>query len=258
LTSLDEVAWIATIIYFTHFFIVHDVTQIRASFAISLLVCGYLLLRERRYRLAVVVLFVSPLSHVSALIYIPVICYAALVRNPKSALKLTFIALLGMLLFKLLGYVAFDPTSWVLDTYLAENTRLLGHLLDTELPDVKGLGHEMFFYLKLLALGVVAFNKQAPQFQDKLDTNSDWHIRAGLIVTFACMLYVSFYDIYVIGARLSDLAAPFECAVLASFIFQITNRFKLILGAETVVLARIALTVAIVIQLFGPQLALIN
>ena len=255
--SLGEGAGVGIIIYCAHFFVLHDVTQVRASFAISLLCYGYLLLRERRFRCAALVLFLSCLSHFSALLYLPVLYLAALTHNPRPMLRWAYAALLLVLLGKLLGWATITPTTWGADYFFPADTRYLNYLAENALPEVKGLGHEVFLYLKILAIGVIAFAKESPG-PDCGPLESDWSVRAGLILTFSCISFVLFYDFFSIGARLSEMAAPFECAALASFTFLIIKPVRRFAAAETALLLHIALTAALALLLFGPQLALLE
>jgi len=256
LTNRGEAAWIATTIYFARFFIVHEVTQIRASFAVGLLLAGYMLLIKSRNVAAVLCLLAAVGSHISSLIYIPVICYAALVRNPVLILRRAFIVLLGVLLFKIVFPINLAGSG--LDTFVPEKSRLLEYLLHMDVPDVPGLLGEKLLYLKLLAIGVIAFTTQIATNEGKGVEQKDWPVRAGLILTFACMLFIVLYDNYIFAARFSDLSAPFECAVLAAFILFVADSCSCLLGKGGATILKITITAIIVVMLFIPQLLLLH
>jgi hypothetical protein len=254
--TLGEVGWSAAGLYFARFFIVHEVTQIRASFAIALLLAGYLLLRKSRTCQALLLFLLAVTSHLSVLAYLPVLYYAAVARNPRSVLRPAFGALLVLLLVR--SFYPFNLTQWGLDALLPDRSRLLAHLLDTQPRDVPGLLGEKLLLLKILVIGLIAFPPGAIDTEPADPSCSDWAARSALILTFSCLSFVVLYENFTIAARLSDLAAPFECALLAAFIWQLSKLFCCLLGECGALLIQLALTIILAATFIGPQLLLLD
>lgn len=220
ISKYKQVAYIAAAYYFARFFIVHDVTQVRISFAIGMLLVAYRTLTNRKYGLSFSFFLLAIISHTSTLIYIPVILVAGRVRNPHLFLRKSIKYCLYLVLIVLL------TSTFILDKIpvveIASNLpdiRLYNYFIEEYDFEIPKLYTDIFFFLKLFALLILIYKD--PQ-KKELDLFEEYS-RCGIVFLFGLVFFVIFHNIYPIASRLSDIASPFECIVMALFITRLSQ-----------------------------------
>lgn len=250
-SKYKRIALIATAYYFARFFIVHDVTQVRISFAIAMLLVAFNHLVKRRYFYGIVFLIIAAFSHTSTVVYIPIVVIAGLINKPNVTLKSAFKII--VFLVPLILIVA----NYIISKIPIEN--IVSNLPDARLANyysedydliVPSLLTDVFFYLKVAALISLIFWKQA---NGKDDSEIELHARWGIIFLFSLTLFVLFHNIYAIAARFADIAAPFECLILSLFITRLSKPNKIFFTPFASSILRIALTLIIVGRLIIAQ-----
>lgn len=254
--TLGGAAGVAVLLYFARFFIVHDVTQLRASFGIALLGAGYLALRRRRGRTAVLLLALAAGSHVSTLALMPAVAFAAFTRRPQRALRWALAVLLAAFAVKVGAGALIDLASLPLDAWLSEEARLVAYVIEEVQVDVPPLATDLYLFVRLGALAACACMAWPPARRGA--TPDDWHWRCGIVLCVGLLGFVLLHDYYTIAARLAELAAPFECAVVAAAVVLLSRRTAVVLSPPGAVLVRWAVAAALAAQLLPPQFKLLT
>ena len=245
-----EVAVIAVLYYFARFFLVQDVTQIRIAFAIAMLLLAFNYLLNKRFIVGFLFLFFAVISHTSTIAYIPIIWLSATCNEPGGALKKIFrimVIIVPILLLSAALIFEFIPLA---DIIAALPDARLGNyyneIYDFEVPN---LFTDVFFYLKLLALLTLVFWRDNTRSADE----HKLYLRFGIVFLFSLMFFVLFHQLYAIATRLADIAAPFECIIVALFIVRLSKPNFSFFSPNTTIVLRVVLTLVIVVRLVVAQ-----
>lgn len=250
-----SVAFIAVSYYFARFFLVHDVTQVRISFGIAMILVAYINLIKNKYWYSFLFMILAIMSHISTLVYIPVILIAALVKDPHKFLRNSFkysffavgvILLLSTFLSNIISIVDIIST--------LPDVRLYNYFIEKSDFEVPKIYTDVFFFLKILALGLLVYHKPTTEqmkFQDE-------YLRFGIVFLFSLIFYVLFHDMYPIASRLADITAPFECIIMAVFIIRLSMPNNIIFTPLTSFWFKIIFTTIILIRLLVAQLYLLE
>lgn len=227
LSKLSSFGWIAILYYFSRFFILHEVTQIRISFGIAMLILGFLYLMESKKK-GYIFLILAVITHTTTLLYIPIIIYASKVKDPKLRL-ITLIKNIGFLILFLIFFIGSGILyKMPLDDLISmlPDQRLAIYYVETYDYEVPNLLTDVFLYLKIIALLIIAFS-----FKKGININGledDFCYRTALVFSVSIIYFIVFHEIYTIAARLSEIGALFECFVMTLFVIRISrlNVFK--------------------------------
>ncbi|PWK21413.1 EpsG-like putative glucosyltransferase [Arcicella aurantiaca] len=251
----SSVAFIAVSYYFARFFLVHDVTQVRISFGIAMVLVAYKNLIKKKYWYSFLFMILSIMSHTSTLIYIPVILIAALVKDPYKFLQTSFnysffavgaILLLSTFLLNKISIVDMFSTF--------PDVRLYNYFIEESDFEAPKIYTDIFFLLKIFALGLLVYHKptiKQMKFQED-------YLRFGIVFLFSLFFYAAFHDIYPIASRLADIAAPFECIIMAIFIIRLSRPNNIIFTPITSFMLKAILTIIILTRLIVAQLYLLE
>lgn len=215
-------------------------------------------LHVKEYRLGFLFLLLAAISHSSTLIYIPIIFYAATVKNPSKSLKrlIVFIGFLivTVVLFKSIGFFYELPIENLLA--LLPDGRLQTYYLEIYDFEVPSLFTDVFLYLKILSLVSLLFLSEENSILNY--EIRDLCMRSGIVFLFSIIFFVSLHDLYAIASRLSDIAAPFEALVMAVFIVKLSRPSNVSLSPLIIFLVRLLLTFILITRLFIAQLPLLK
>ena len=249
--KLSSFCWIPVVYYFCRFFILHDITQIRISFGISMLILGLLQLYNKKKN-AYLFFLLALITHTSTILYIPIIIFAVKTKDPRKKLKalLKFTGFFGFAFF--LSYInLFNLLG--LDKYfmLLPDQRLDIYYSETLNYDIPGLFTDVYLYIKIFSLIVLAFGFEKGINIKGLDDDLCYII--GIIFVFSLLFFIIFHQFYTIAARLSEIAAPFECIIMSLFIIRfsrttITNKLN--------IYVLLFLVIVLCVRLFIAQLPL--
>ena len=211
--------------YLARFFIVLDVTQLRISFGISMLLVGFFVCTKKEYLKTFIFFVLAFISHSTTLVYIPILIFSALVKKPDKVffkiIKLFIFIIIPIILIGVVfGKSLFSSISIPLDslTNNIPDKRIAAYFFeeyDFKIPPLKS---DFFFFFKIVSLLFLGFSKK-----QNLDENDEiFYItyRAGIVFNFSIFIFISFHDLYAIASRLSDISAPFECIIIAYFIIN--------------------------------------
>ncbi|MDB5014029.1 MAG: EpsG family [Daejeonella sp.] len=257
LNKLSSYAWIAILYYFARYFIVHDITQVRISFGIAMLLVSFIKLMNRNYLMGFLFFFFAIISHSSTLVYVPIIIFASLVKRPEVILRslvligggitITYILLAGSNILDLI------PIDSIIS--LLPDERLEIYYLETYDFSVPSLVGDVYLYLKIVALVVLALLPRTEVNQsEEID---QIYFRSGIVLLFSIVFFVLLHDVYAIASRMADIAAPFECLVMSLFIIRLSKPKNVIIPRFSSFSIRILLTAILVIRLFVAQLNLL-
>lgn len=245
-----DVTFIAVAYYFARFFLVHDVTQVRISFAIAMLIIAYLRLQKAEFFYGFCFLIIAVLSHTSTLVYLPIIYIAATIKKPEAFLKKAvrvIVILVPIFVICATLILSQIPIADIIANL--PDARLGNYYSEDYNVAVPNLFTDVFFYLKVAALLTLILSPLNSE-------NKVRDARFGIVFLFSLAFFVLFHGIYAIASRLADIAAPFECVVVALFIKRLSIPNKVRISPFGSFLLRSLITIVIIARLVMAQLYL--
>lgn len=209
--KMPGLGWVS-LIYFSSYFVLHDLVQIRVGAALGLGLWAVHYLGERRHALAAVLWFAAFLLHYSAAVLAVLSFFIYAVDSGKvrglgtvqlSHAMLLMTALLFVWVF-LLGSPFSEILRVLLDRYALLPKRYVENYLEP--GDVIGLG-KMAYVLVLAAVAAYALHRQL------LGNFLARH--AALCMIAASAVVLAFTDMPVIGARVADMLLFFSPLMVA-------------------------------------------
>ena len=249
------VSWVIICYYLARFFFVLDITQLRISFGISMLVVAYYYCVKRSSLKAFVFFLIALLSHSTTIIYMPILIFSALVTKPemvfKKSIKFLILLFLSFLLIGLIIEIPFFSFINLPFDFFINNIpdkRIATYFLEEYEFAIPPLKTDYFFYFKIASLLFLSFSVTKNRYEYNNILNNTY--RAGIVFVFSIFLFIIFHDLYAIASRLSDIAAPFECIVVGYFLANVTNFIR---NRNLSFMIQLILSIIIIIKLLLSQ-----
>jgi len=252
--SISDFYWIALLLYLARFFLLHDVTQIKVSLASGLLALAYISIYRQGYFGGLIFLVTGVFTHISILLYVPIILLSATVSNPRLIMRwlitLSFAILTINQVIDLGAFLEYIIKS----TSALDNLRILNYLEDVGSLD-SPVGVYMFIKVFFILYAAFLFKNIS------ISPNANQQTyRVGIIVIFSLLIFFLFRNFsYPIAARFSEIVAPFEAVFLANSFYMISKEISAF--DRSAMLSRIifiSLSSFVATLVFIPQLNLLQ
>lgn len=207
LYTFKNISILAIIVYYSYFFFLQSITQIRAGIGIVLLIYGIKFIKDRNLLAYVITILIASFFHVSCLLFL-VAYFMDWKKNNSIKNKIIIVVSTIALIkyFQILSLIfLFIPDSESLVVI-----KLLSHQNTLD----NGIGNrtaDIFFVVILFKL---IFNFFLHSFEKKIVMNEPYFILLTKIHFFGCILFIIFSDMHIIAARVSDIFIVFEILLI--------------------------------------------
>jgi hypothetical protein len=204
-------------LWISHFFLVLELNQIRAGLAISILLCGFPYIVDRKLIKFLVIVFVATLVHYSAIIYLPFYFLNTKKVTPFYFVIIPLSYILNALGFGLIEILSRIPLSVIQDKIEAYNLLFsLGSFTKINVYNPIVLLRVGFIYIFLFNWKFLA------------EKNAYFVILLkAYVIAIVCMLL--FARLPVFGLRLSDLFGMVEIVLLPFFFYLFKEKYLVLL-----------------------------
>lgn len=120
----SEYLFLPLLVYMSHFFILHDMIEIRASVAAAFFIFSVIFMCEKRKKVAFCILLLSFFFHYSALVLFPLLVLSNKPLSNKWKICLAMIVPIGYVLY----YTHFDPLTTISIPYIGEKLEIYQNL----------------------------------------------------------------------------------------------------------------------------------
>ncbi len=190
-----------SLLYFTGYFVVHDLVQIRIGAALGVALWAVFLLGERKLWASLLLWFVAFTLHFSTLLLALLSLFLYVIENNRGGISLVrYIALANMIVAITLFFgVYLGNLSFIslLTTLLSDATLIPQRYIENYIDSGEVIGFEKIIYSFTLGItALYALNKgMLVSFMAR---------HAAISITFAVLILVAFKDMPVIGSRFAD------------------------------------------------------
>lgn len=192
------------LVYFSRFFPLHELTQIRASLSIMFLLVGSSLLFrvENSKRLndvniwALIICIVACLFHSSILLVLPIVTIAFHVKDRKSMIIISIIMFAVLKIFF---------SQYIFKSLIEFNPKLFEYIDNEKFLNISVLSPKRILDLYLIVIGMIYF-----------DVNNRCRLFYMSLIAFSIVCFYSLVDIPVVAYRLSEIVQVFSIPLIAT------------------------------------------
>lgn len=210
---LTDFTFLSIAVYFSHFFLLHELTQIRAGVASGILLLCIIEIEKRNFLRFVILMFIGLLFHYSIIIFLPFYFLSTKKFNKKIYLALLYVPFI-------LHFLKIDVIT-ILQTFrlgvISDKIQLYNDLLDLGVFNEINVFNSVFL-IQVFLCSVFIIKS------DLLYKNNKYALLLLKIYCFATASLVIFSNIPVIAIRISELLYIVQIILLPFLIYIVRPR----------------------------------
>ncbi len=215
--KISSFYFLSLLIWLCNSFILHDMTQIRASIGAALMLVSIIPLVNRNKKVFFIIIILAILFHYSSLIILPFVLLTTDKFNYKTWLSLIPIAYIMVFLgFSPLDLYQFIPIETV---QVKMKTYILFQEMDSK--DVVNI-FSLLVFLKILIILFLSINIKIISEQNR------FAIICLKIYIISLFLLISFSKVITVSLRLSELVGVVEIVLIPMLIYAFKPKYKLV------------------------------
>lgn len=228
LRRLSEFWFLPICVYISYFYIVHDLTQIRASVVSGLTLLAIPYICERKRKTALAILFAGCLFHYSAIALLPILFLSSADMNMKHRVAWACLLPLGFLLH----FLPFDIFTAIEIPYITDKIVTYEDLRD------KGIIGEEVNVFNLVFLVKCAIYIYILYFYDIIKPNFKYLSLAVKMMGISLFVFPALSKLPVMSFRVSDLYGIAEIPAIACLCYTIHPKWvgKLLVTSIAIIL----------------------
>lgn len=229
ISRLTDFAFLSVLVYYSHFFILHDMTQIRSGIASAILLLSIPQIQKRKFFRFILLIAIGFLFHYSMIIFLPLYFLGSKKINKKLYLLLLFVPyILHFLKFNILSVLQIFKLG-----FISNKIQIYNDLLESDIfTDINVFN--ILFLVQLISCTIFIIKS------DLLIKNNKYSLLLLKIYCIAAASFVLFSNIPVIAFRISELLGIVQI-VLMPFILYIVKP-KYIAFAMVIVFALVSIS----------------
>lgn len=212
--KLTDFAFLSVLVYYSHFFILHDMTQMRSGVASAILLLCIPEIQRRNFLRFLFLIAVGFLFHYSIIIFLPIYFLDAKQINKKLYLPLLFVPyILHFFKFNIISILQIFKLG-----ILSDKIQLYNDLL--ELDIFGGINiFNVLFLVQLISCTVFIIKS------DLLLKNNKYSLLLLKIYCIAAASFVLFSNIPVIAFRISELLGIVQIILMPFFLYIVKPKY---------------------------------
>lgn len=200
--------------YYSYFFFLHAVTQIRVGLGIGLLIFSILYVKERKPFKFILTVLSASFFHISCLIFLPMYY---LLNNHVHTIKVKLFLFLSALI--LIKY--FNILPLVISQLPSSDNLIIVKLLSHQYTLENGIGSRTANVFVVVIICKFLFNIFLHyKMQNKV---SPYFFYILQLHFYGCIVYILFSDMHIIAARFSDIFVVFEVLLIPMLLYVFNN-----------------------------------
>lgn len=213
ITRLTDLAFLSVLVYCSHFFILHDMTQIRSGVASAILLLSIPQIQKRNFFGFLLLIAVGVLFHYSIIIFLPIYFLDSKKINKKLYLILLFVPyILHFLKFNVLSVLQIFKLG-----FISEKIQLYNDLLESDIfTDINVFN--ILFIVQLISCTIFIIKS------DLLLKNNKYSLVLLKIYCIAAASFVLFSNIPVIAFRISELLGIVQIILMPFILYIIKTK----------------------------------
>lgn len=214
ISKLTDFAFLSVLVYYSHFFLLHDMTQIRAGAASGILLLCIPQIQKRNFLRFLLLIGVGLLFHYSMVIFLPFYFLRSKSINKKLYLALLYFPfILHFLKFNILSVFQMLKLG-----FISDKIQLYNDLL--ELDVFGGINIFNILFLVQLVTCTIFIIKS-----DLLFKNNKYGILLLKVYCIAAASFVIFSNIPVIAFRISELLGIVQIILMPFFLYVVKPKY---------------------------------
>ena len=211
-SKLSKQFFFVILFYYSFYFFLHPMIQLRASIAAGLVLVGVLCMIKKKRILFYLSVLIGSCFHISLLIFLP---FYYLCRKIKLRPKFYFFFFLIAVIISKLISISGTLLSLLPEAYSFITLKLLSHQNTLE----AGIGNRTANIYYIMACLKILFNLFL-QSKVKLLEQKEKHITYTLVIHyFAYIIYILLSDMHIVAARIAELLGIVEILLIPMLIY---------------------------------------
>jgi len=242
---LTDFAFLSVLVYYSHFFILHDMTQIRAGVASAILLLCIPEIQSRNFLRFLFLIGIGSLFHYSIIIFLPIYFLSAKQINKKLYLPLLFVPyILHFLKFNIISVLQIFKLG-----FISDKIQLYNDLLESDIFGGINI-FNILFLVQLISCTIFIIKS------DLLIKNNKYSLLLLKIYCIAAASFVLFSNIPVIAFRVSELLGIVQIILMPFLLYIIKPKYVAL--AMVVIFALISISNDLIhVGLLSPYFAVL-
>lgn len=200
----SPLVFLSILIYYSKFFMLHELTQIRAGVASGIILCSLHFIKSKEFFKYIIGILLACSFHFTALIALPLYFIDSNKLNQKKWTFFILLSLLGVLfsgqIFSLLDFIGFGS--------IFPRFTIYYELLDIESPSL--LNPYVYIHVFLVFFGIWSF---------KYYKHLDYYIIFIKVYSFSLILFFIFFEVAAFSIRLKEMLQVVEIVLIPIYIY---------------------------------------